>query len=158
MKKPRSFDINTVLDRMHNRREFLKLFGKGLGYSALASTLPACGGGSSGGSKGGVDDIGDIGDVGDPLQPAQPPVIPQASPAYTVLKRTTFGIHRDELAAIETMGVGLRTTRRKTSADQLRDFLARTDDFAAAMPSDYTDGRGRAVQAIESAAHELSGK
>ena len=60
--------------------------------------------------------------------------------------------------AVEAMGVGLRTSRRKISTDQLRDFLARSTDFAAAMPTDYTDGRNRAVEAIESAAHELSGK
>ena len=45
MKRSPALDLGTILNSLHNRREFLKLFGKGLGYSALASTLPACGGG-----------------------------------------------------------------------------------------------------------------
>ena len=94
MKKPVSIDIRTVLDGVQNRREFLKLFGKGLGYSALASSLSACGGGG-GGDGGGTD----------PVQPAATPLIPQASSEYTVLKRVTFGLHRDERNAIENIGI-----------------------------------------------------
>ena len=45
MDKTTTFDVNAALDSLHNRRAFLKLFGKGLGYTALASTLPACDGG-----------------------------------------------------------------------------------------------------------------
>lgn len=89
MKKSPSKDFVTVLDSLRNRREFLKLFAKGFGYSALASTLPACGGG--GGSN--------------PAPPAPTAVIPQASSEYTVLKRTSYGVHRDTLTAIRNMGI-----------------------------------------------------
>ena len=41
MTKPAAYDLKTILDSLHNRRDFLKLFGKGLGYSALVSTLSA---------------------------------------------------------------------------------------------------------------------
>lgn len=92
MKKPPSNNLVTILDSLRNRREFLKLFAKGFGYSALASTLPACGGG--GGSS-----------SGNPGQPAPTAVIPQASAEYTALKRTTFGVHRDALSAIRNMGI-----------------------------------------------------
>ncbi len=87
MNKQDFSDLSDVLNKLHNRREFLKLLGKGLGYTALASTLPACGGG--GGS-----------DTSPPV-----PLIPQASAEYTVLKRTSFGVHRDELNAIQAMGI-----------------------------------------------------
>ena len=86
MNKNTSIDLSTVLDSLHNRRDFMKLFGKGLGYTALASTLPAC---SSSG--------------GDPA-PA-PPVIPQASAEFTALKRTSFGVHRDALSSIKSIGI-----------------------------------------------------
>jgi hypothetical protein len=42
-----SFDLEKLLERLQNRREFLQLFGKGLGYSALVAALPACGSSSS---------------------------------------------------------------------------------------------------------------
>ena len=86
-----SFDLDGILGRLQNRREFLQLFGKGLGYGALATVLPACGGGSSGSSD-------------EPLAP-QKIVIPKASPEYTALKRTSFGPHRDELASIKNLGI-----------------------------------------------------
>lgn len=79
------FDLNAVLDSLHSRRDFIKLFGKGLGYTALASTLPAC-------------------SSDDPAAPPAP-VIPKASTEYTVLKRTSFGVHRDALSSIQSMGV-----------------------------------------------------
>jgi hypothetical protein len=50
MNKSASFDLTAILDRLHSRREFLELFGKCLGYSALASALPACGGGTDAGA------------------------------------------------------------------------------------------------------------
>jgi hypothetical protein len=87
MDRKSSIDLNTVLDRLHNRREFLSLFGKGLGYSALASILPACGGSSD-----------------DPASPL-PETIPKASTEYNVLKRTSFGPHRNSLASIQSLGV-----------------------------------------------------
>ena len=86
--------LNGILERMQNRREFLQLFGKGLGYGALATMLPACGDGSSG-----SDDEASLPSL--PLSPS----IPQASPEYNVLKRTSFGPHRDSLAAIRALGI-----------------------------------------------------
>ncbi len=87
MAKKTSLDLNVLLDSLHSRRDFMKLFGKGLGYTALASTLPAC---SSNGD--------------DPVQ-AVPPVIPPASAEYSALKRTSFGVHRDALSSIRSMGI-----------------------------------------------------
>ncbi len=82
MDKITSIDSNSL----HSRRDFIKLFGKGLGYTALVSALPGCSSSD------------------DPLPPA-PPVIPQASAEYTALKRTSFGVHRDALNAIQNMGI-----------------------------------------------------
>ncbi|MDH3536860.1 MAG: DUF1800 domain-containing protein [Gammaproteobacteria bacterium] len=84
--------MKAILGRLQNRREFLQLFGKGLGYGALASLLPACGGGSS--------DAPDS----DPT-PTEASAIPKPDPEYTALKRTSFGPHRDELASIRTLGI-----------------------------------------------------
>ena len=95
MKKPPPIDVKTVLEGLQNRREFLKLFGKGLGYSALASSLSACGGGGGGGG----------GSSANPVQPSATPIIPQASDDYTVLKRVTFGLHRDTRNAIQSLGI-----------------------------------------------------
>ena len=86
-----SFDLDDILGRLQNRREFLQLFGKGLGYSALATVLPACGSGSSGSS--------------DDPQPPPKIVVPKPSPEFTALKRTSFGPHRDELASINNLGI-----------------------------------------------------
>jgi len=85
MDKNTPFELNTLLDSLHNRRDFLKLFGKGLGYTALASAVPACSSSD------------------DPAPPA--PVIPAASRAYSALKRTSFGVHRDALVSIQSMGI-----------------------------------------------------
>jgi len=84
MDKKTPFNFNTALESLYSRRDFMKLFGKGLGYTALASTLPACG--SSG---------------DDPLASD----IPQASAEYTALKRTSFGVHRDALSSIQNTGI-----------------------------------------------------
>ena len=86
MEKDTSLDLGAVLDSLHSRRDFMKLFGRGLGYSALASVLPAC---SS--------------DSDSPAPPA--PVIPPATAEYTALKRTSFGVHRDALSAIQSLGI-----------------------------------------------------
>jgi len=94
MAKPTSLDLDAILGRLQNRREFLQMFGRGLGYGALVTVLPACGGG------GGSDDDDDD----DPPPPQMSP-IPQPSPEYSVLKRTSFGPHRDELASIQTLGI-----------------------------------------------------
>jgi len=96
MKKTAAYDLKAILDSLHNRRDFLKIFGRGLGYTALVSTLPACGGGGGG---------GDEGTGTNPAQLPPVPVIPRASSEYTVLKRTSFGVHRDELNAIESIGI-----------------------------------------------------
>ena len=88
------FDLDGILARLQNRREFLQLLGRGLGYGAIAAALPACGGSSSGSSD-------------EPSPPASAPdsVIPKASPEYTVLKRTSFGPHRDALTSINNLGI-----------------------------------------------------
>jgi len=93
MEKDTSLDLEGVLARLQNRREFLQLFGKGLGYGAVATVLPACGGGSSGSA----DDDSPV--------PAPKPAIPAASREYSALKRTSFGPHRDALIAIKNLGV-----------------------------------------------------
>ena len=82
--------LQALVDRVQSRREFLGMISRGLGYGALATLLPACGG--SGSSE-------------DEDSPQVKPRIPQASPEYTVLKRTSFGPHRDEMALIRTLGV-----------------------------------------------------
>jgi uncharacterized protein (DUF1800 family) len=93
MGKEPSFDLESILAKLQNRREFLQLFGKSLGYGALATMLPACGGGGGSSSS---DEVSVT---------VQKPVIPAASPEYTVLKRTSFGAHRDELATIKNLGI-----------------------------------------------------
>ncbi len=60
-------------------------------------------------------------------------------------------------AAIERMGLGMRTRRNRVCPEQLRSFLARGEQFAAAMPQDFADGRLKAVEAIERYAAELTG-
>ncbi|MDH3761671.1 MAG: DUF1800 domain-containing protein [Gammaproteobacteria bacterium] len=87
-----SFDPGAILGRMQNRREFLHMFGRGLGYGALITALPACGGGGS-------DD-----DDGDDSPPQSP--IPKPSRQYSVLKRTSFGPQRDEMTSINILGIG----------------------------------------------------
>jgi hypothetical protein len=94
MEKDTSLDLEGMLARLQNRREFLQLFGKGLGYGAMATVLPACGGGSSGSA-----------DDDSPPVPAPKSVVPAASREYSALKRTSFGPHRDELAAIKNLGI-----------------------------------------------------
>ena len=90
MEKNEAFDLEAMFDRLHNRREFLQLLGRGLGYGALATLLPACGG-----STNATDDDA----------PPIAPTIPKPDPEYTVLKRSSFGPHRDELASIRTLGI-----------------------------------------------------
>lgn len=86
-----ALDLRVQLEGVHNRRAFLALMGKGLGFSALAATLPGCGGGS--------------GDGGTTTPPPPANTLPAASAEYTALKRTSFGVHRDALAAIQSMGI-----------------------------------------------------
>ena len=84
-KLPPSF--HSALEDLISRRDFIRLFGRGVGYAAFAGVLPACGGG------GGKDEADD------------PPAIPAASREYSVLKRTSFGVQRDALNAIKSQGV-----------------------------------------------------
>ncbi len=86
-KIPPTFE-STLADLI-SRRDFIKLFGQGATYTAFASLLPACGS-SSGGDKDEMD---------------EPPAIPAAAREYTVLKRTSFGVHRDALDAINNLGI-----------------------------------------------------
>jgi uncharacterized protein (DUF1800 family) len=83
----------SLLDNLHSRRDFLKIMGMGLGYSALAATLPACSSGGDGGGSG----IG--------IPPPVEPVLPAASQEYSILKRSSFGVHRDALSAAQSMGI-----------------------------------------------------
>ncbi|MEW8216851.1 MAG: DUF1800 domain-containing protein [Candidatus Thiodiazotropha taylori] len=82
------------IEKLHNRREFLSLMANGLGYSALAFTLPGCG--SS-------EEEDDEQSENDPVTVETE--IPQASAAYSVLKRTSFGVHRDQLESINNLGI-----------------------------------------------------
>lgn len=74
-----------------DRRRFMELAGRGIGASALAALLPGCGGGGGGGSSGG----GGLGG----------PAIPPASAEVQALRRTSFGVSPDSLAAINALGV-----------------------------------------------------
>ena len=89
-----ALDLRQLLDRIHNRCTFLKLMGQGLGYSALAASLPGCG---SGGSDGG--------NTNPPPPPLPPNTLSAASAEYTTLKRTSFGVQGDALAATQSMGI-----------------------------------------------------
>ena len=109
MEKDTSLDLEGILARLQNRREFLQLFSKGLGYGAVVTVLPACGGGSSGSAD---DEV--------PLAPAPKSVVPEASREYTALKRTSFGPHRDQLAAIKNLGID-------NYLEQQLDYLSITD-------------------------------
>jgi hypothetical protein len=77
-----------ALSGLRNRREFLQLLAKGLGYSALLASLPGCGGGGS-----------------DNPPPTPAAAIPPATQDYRVLKRTSFGVTRDELVRIGNLGI-----------------------------------------------------
>ena len=59
--------------------------------------------------------------------------------------------------AIEKMDIGMRTHRNTVTVDQLREFLAHRDSFAANIPPTPADGQARAVAAIEEYARELTG-
>lgn len=69
----------------------MKLIAQAMGYGALMPALQACGGGGGGSESG--------------PPPASVSIIPSATLEYTALKRTSYGVHRDELAAMEVMGV-----------------------------------------------------
>ncbi len=63
---------------------------------------------------------------------------------------------RLNVAAIERMRIGMGTSRKRISAEQVRKFLACEPEFAANIPA-AVDGSGQAVEAIEQYAAELAG-
>jgi uncharacterized protein (DUF1800 family) len=81
-----------------SRRRLLELSGKGVGFAALGSVLSACGGG---GAESGTTPA----PVPPPTPQPPPERIPTASPAYTMLKRTSFGVNRTVLDEVEAGGV-----------------------------------------------------
>ena len=101
MKNRNETELLALLDSLHSRRDFLKLFARGLGYSALAGSLPGCGGGSGGSA---------------PPTIAQ---IPAPSAEYTVLKRTSFGVRRDELDIMQSIGINTYLEQQLDSNMQL---------------------------------------
>jgi len=52
--------------------------------------------------------------------------------------------------------IGMRTTKAEVSAELLRSFLSRADEFAANVAGRRRDGLGEALQAIEQAVEELA--
>ena len=92
-------ELRKLLDSVHSRRGFLKGIGMSLGYGALAATLPACSSGSG--------DSSDNTPIDDITNPPEMPVIslPKASAEYNALKRTSFGVHRDSLSAMQNLGI-----------------------------------------------------
>jgi len=98
---PACLKLREVLDSVHSRRSFLKGIGMSLGYGALAATLPAC---SSSDDSSNNDPDEDI--PVDDVIPVPPTVsLPPASVEYNVLKRTSFGVHRDSLSSIQSLGI-----------------------------------------------------
>ncbi len=96
-----SLMLRKVLDSLHSRRSFLKGIGMSLGYGALS----ACGSSDDSSSNNSAGDIlVDDGTDDPPVDdgtPAPPTVsLPPASAEYNVLKRTSFGVHRDSLSSI----------------------------------------------------------
>lgn len=79
-------DPATLLSRLKDRRGFLRLLGGGFGCIGLGSQLAACSSSDR-----------------DPMPPAN--AVPAASAEYTALKRSSFGPHRDSLAAMQTLGI-----------------------------------------------------
>ena len=58
--------------------------------------------------------------------------------------------------AIERMGIGMRTSRRGVTAEQLRAFLDNVPRYAESFPDVTSGGQPRAVEAIERYAAELT--
>ncbi len=114
-------ELIELLQKLRSRRDFLQLCTRVAGYGALTTLLPACGSSSS------------SSDDDPPLLAAPPNVtIPAPSPEYTALKRTSFGPHRDSLAAIDNLGID-------AFLEQQLDYLAINDgtleaDISALFP------------------------
>lgn len=124
-----SNELDKVLRLLQKRREFLRFSGMGLGYGAMATVLPACGGGG-GNSSGGTEP-----------EPTPPPIpgpgpdpspLPKPSPEYTALKRTSFGPHRDTLAAINSDGIDAFLEQQLNYTDI--DVSALETEIAARFP------------------------
>jgi hypothetical protein len=93
--------LRKLLDSVSSRRDFLKGIGMGLGYAALT----ACGSSSDSSSGTPVDNT-PIGDPTDTTPPETPVVsLPAASAEYNALKRTSFGVHRDSLSTMQSIGI-----------------------------------------------------
>ena len=88
MNMPASSVFGHLNDKF-SRRDFLKVFGAGLGYASLGPVLSGCGAGESGGVQ------------------AAPLFAPlSATPAeFSTLKRTSFGVRRDELIEMQELGI-----------------------------------------------------
>jgi hypothetical protein len=131
--KARATPVMPPLDR----RRFLALSGQGLGYSALITLLPGCGG--SGGSA---------------APGAPPPVVdglPPASAEVQALRRTSFGVSPDSLDAINALGVA-------DYLEQQLNYLA-IDDSAleAAVAASFPLAEPAAVGALSGFPRECPG-
>jgi uncharacterized protein (TIGR00661 family) len=58
-------------------------------------------------------------------------------------------------AAVERLGIGLRTTPRRLTTARIRAFLDRHDEFAANMQRLVRDGLQETMSALETFMHEL---
>jgi uncharacterized protein (DUF1800 family) len=117
-----------------DRRRFLALGGQGLGYSALVGLLPGCGGGGGGGAP--------TTPIDDP--PVDPGVLPAASAEVQALRRTSFGVSPDSLAAINALGVEdfLEQQLDYQSIDDttVEAFVAANFPLAGASPAELYPG------------------
>lgn len=98
MHNPLDKALKQALQKAMSRRDFLRLSGAGLGFAAIAGSLSACGDGNKSNNNGGSEDPGDT----DPITDSP---LPPASAEYSVLKHTSFGVHRDSLALINDLGI-----------------------------------------------------
>lgn len=88
--------LNGILQSL-DRRTFIRLSGKGIGFAAVANHLSACGGSSAGENN-----------TNTPVDQEQTPTtdaLPVPSQAYLMLSRTSFGVTHDDLALVEQMGI-----------------------------------------------------
>jgi uncharacterized protein (TIGR00661 family) len=59
-------------------------------------------------------------------------------------------------AAVERLGIGMRVTRREFTAERLRAFLARQDEYVGKMQPHVRDGEREALAAVERFLAELA--
>lgn len=86
-------EIESSLLDLVDRRSFLKLSGKGIGFAALTSHLAACGGGDP------------LEDETDPDPEVPTITLPDSGDAYHFLSRTSFGVTAPSLATVQEMGI-----------------------------------------------------